>query len=91
MANKQTINEALGIHNDWQVLTDARIENLIDEVDTVSEVIMSELLTINQQEFGDIRDHEFSIYEKKLILAGYLLGQAITMRQMWARMLRMLC
>jgi hypothetical protein len=80
---KASINEALGIHQDWKILTDARIENLIDDKDTISEVIESEAMTIKEQEFGT-GNYELTPYEKKLVLAGFMIAQEIHGRQMRA-------
>lgn len=78
-----SINEALGISHEWKVLTDDRIENLIDTKDTISELIESEALTIKAQEFGE-GNYELTPYEKKLMLSGFMISKEIQSRQIRA-------
>jgi hypothetical protein len=78
-----SINEAMGISKEWKILTDARIEELIEAKDTISEVLETEILTIKEQEFGT-GSYELTPYERKIALAGFMIAQEIHTRQMKA-------
>jgi hypothetical protein len=78
-----TINEALEISKDWKTLTDARISESIEAMDTVSDVMLAEALHIKQEAFGD-GSYEITNYEKKLMLSGFLLAQEMSARKMAA-------
>jgi hypothetical protein len=82
-AESASINEAMGISKEWKILTDARIEELIDAKDTVSEVLETEILTIKEQEFG-AGSYQLTPYERKIALAGFLVAQEIHIRKMKA-------
>jgi len=82
MENKK-INEALGLTDEWRILTDARIEELFDSKETISEVMETEALTAKAQEFGE-GSYELTAYEKKLVLSGFMIAQELHSRKMRA-------
>jgi hypothetical protein len=79
----KNINEALGLTNEWRILTDARIEELFNSEETISDVMESEALTAKAQEFGE-GSYELTAYEKKLVLSGFMIAQEMYTRKMRA-------
>jgi hypothetical protein len=78
MSNNEdmTIYEALDIPKDWTILNDARIQEEVENSETISEAIEAAILRIKTEEFGE-GDYTLSAYEKKLIFTGLNLGNLI--------------
>jgi hypothetical protein len=72
---KETISESMGISDEWFDETSDLAGHIIMSSDKVSEVLEKIIVDIRLNEFGT--DHDISDYEKKLILAGYVVGSAI--------------
>ena len=71
-----TIYEALDIPKDWTILNDARIQEEIENSETISDAIEAAILRIKTEEFGE-GNYTLSAYEKKLIFSGLHLGNLI--------------
>ena len=72
--NRETISQGVGIDNSWFEEKADRVVQIWKEHDKVSEALEHLAQEIKDEEF----ETQISItdYEKKLILAGYVIGQA---------------
>lgn len=72
--NRETISQGMGIDNSWFEEKADRVVQIWKEHDKVSEALEHLAQEIKDEEF----ETQISItdYEKKLILAGYVIGQA---------------
>lgn len=76
----ETINEALGLSEEWRSITDKKIENLIDEEAHVSSVMEKMIAFLKEDEFGE-GEYELSTYEKKLTYMGFMILSEMTARE----------
>ena len=67
-----TITEALGIKEGWYEELKAMAERAISELETVDGVLTTVAKEIREEELGD--DGNLSVYERKLLMAGYTIG-----------------
>ena len=67
-----TITEALGIKEGWYEELKAMAERAISELETVDGVLTTVAKEIREEELGD--DGKLSVYERKLLMAGYTIG-----------------
>jgi hypothetical protein len=79
--NKETIADALGLSTEWKRRADRRILRLMETKENISDIIEDFAYTTKDEEFGD-GDWEITEYEKKLMLGGFMLGQALLHRTM---------
>ena len=83
MDNKETITQGLGIEDSW---FDSKVDSIVKiwkEEEKVSAALEAVAQEIKDDEFGT--GIELSAYEKKLILAGYVAGQAAIMAENHAK------
>jgi len=67
-----TITEALGIKDGWYDELKVMAECAIRELETVDGVLTTVAKEIREEELGD--DGNLSVYERKLLMAGYTIG-----------------
>ena len=67
-----TITEALGIKEGWYEELKAMAERAISELETVDGVLTTVAKEIREEELGD--EGNLSVYERKLLMAGYTIG-----------------
>ena len=67
-----TITEALGIKEGWYEELKAMAERAISELSTVDGVLTTVAKEIREEELGDAGN--LSVYERKLLMAGYTIG-----------------
>ncbi len=67
-----TITEALGIKEGWYEELKAMAERAISELETVDGVLTTVAKEIREEELGD--EGNLSVYERKLLMAGYTVG-----------------
>jgi hypothetical protein len=86
MADKErTINEALGIPNEWKKSNTKLLRKEIEKNDTISEAMEASLMRIKEEVFGE-GTYANTEFEKKLIYAGFMLAQEIMdLKQQQAR------
>ena len=84
--NRETISQGMGIDNSWFEEKADRVVQIWKEHDKVSEALEQLAQEIKDEEF----ETQISItdYEKKLILAGYVIGQASSIMSAQSEMLR---
>lgn len=85
MEKEKTISEALNISDEWVVENESRIEDALLEMETVSDCMENLIMQIKTEEFGK-GDYEISDYERKILFAGYLIGQLVVRQREAARM-----
>lgn len=69
-----TVAEALGLGDDWNTLTQRRIEKLYQTSDTIHEAALAGIRRMQAECFGEETVGEISDYEKKVMMVGYLLS-----------------
>lgn len=67
-----TITEALGIKDGWYEELKEMAERAISELSTVDGVLTTVAKEIREEELGD--EGNLSVYERKLLMAGYTIG-----------------
>ena len=67
-----TITEALGIKDGWYEELKEMAERAISELGTVDGVLTTVAKEIREEELGD--EGNLSVYERKLLMAGYTIG-----------------
>ncbi len=67
-----TITEALGIKDGWYEELKEMAERAISELSTVDGVLTTVAKEIREEELGD--QGNLSVYERKLLMAGYTIG-----------------
>jgi predicted NodU family carbamoyl transferase len=67
-----TITEALGIKDGWYDELKVMAECAIGELETVDGVLTKVAKEIREEELGD--EGNLSVYERKLLMAGYTVG-----------------
>ena len=67
-----TITEALGIKDGWYEELKEMAERAISELETVDGVLTTVAKEIREEELGD--EGNLSVYERKLLMAGYTIG-----------------
>lgn len=84
--NRETISQGMGIDNSWFEEKADRVVQIWKEHDKVSEALEHLAQEIKDEEF----ETQISItdYEKKLILAGYVIGQAASIMSAQSEMMR---
>jgi hypothetical protein len=85
----ETINEALGLSEEWRSIADKKIENLIDEEAHVSGVMEKMIAFLKEAEFGE-GEYEISAYEKKLTYMGFMILSEMMAREKAAEKLETL-
>jgi len=80
---KETINEALGLSQEWRDAAMNNVESCINESETLSEVMEKIAILTKEGEFGEpsAKGYELTSYEKKLIYSGYMIAQEIHVLQ----------
>ena len=68
-----TITEALGIQEGWFEEMNQIAESAIEELDDVSGILTTVGKEIREEDLG-YSEGELSVYEKKLLMAGYTIG-----------------
>ena len=68
-----TITEALGIQEGWFEEMKQIAESAIEELDDVSGILTTVGKEIREEDLG-YSEGELSVYEKKLLMAGYTIG-----------------
>ena len=68
-----TITEALGIQEGWFEEMKQIAESAIEELDDVSGILTTVGKEIREEDLG-YNEGELSVYEKKLLMAGYTIG-----------------
>ena len=68
-----TITEALGIQEGWFEEMKQIAESAIEELDDVSGILTTVGKEIREDDLG-YSEGELSVYEKKLLMAGYTIG-----------------
>lgn len=68
-----TITEALGIQEGWFEEMKQIAENAMEELDEVSGILDRVGKEIREEDLG-YAEGELSVYEKKLLMAGYTIG-----------------
>ena len=74
----ETISEGLNIEENWEKQTKKEVVNLIDNQDKLSDVLEILGVSIKTESFGDDVASNLSMYEKKLIFAGFIASEALT-------------
>ena len=74
-----TIAEGLDLSEEWALINRYRIEKELESHDTVSDVLLICMESLREEEFGG--DDKISSYEKKLVMVGFHLAQAIMQKQ----------
>jgi hypothetical protein len=82
MDKTKKINEVLGISEEWTQATEDRLSVKVEENTYVTDVFLSEIADVRDSEFGKGINSSISTYEKKLMLAGYLLAQEMSARKL---------
>lgn len=73
MKNKETITEALGLDEKWLEEFTPKATDYWNQNDRISDALQEIASDIKDEEFGC--NIQLSSYEKKLILAGFILGR----------------
>ncbi len=73
MENNDSINECLGIKDSWFSERMGSIEKDYADFEKVDELMINQIKDIRLSELGEV-DAKISQYEKKILLAGYLIG-----------------
>jgi hypothetical protein len=76
-SSKETIGQALGLSKEWEILNRAYTEEESEECETISELLTSAGDRIKKECFytpEDINIENLTDYEKKLLLAGFIVG-----------------
>jgi len=68
-----TITEGLGIQQGWFEELEQIAKRAIDELDEVSGILTTVGKEIREEDLG-YNEGELSVYEKKLLMAGYTIG-----------------
>jgi hypothetical protein len=74
---EETITKGLGIEDSWWETATALTEKSLETTQKISDAIQYIGSVCREEEFGETSDIPVSIYEKKLILIGMLMGQSI--------------
>ena len=79
MEKEQTINEALGLSQNWRDSKQDEVSNYFMESDlsTLSDIMEQVALDTKLEEFGDpgSAGYELTAYEKKLVYCGFMINQ----------------
>lgn len=78
-SQKETINEALGLTQEWRDFMIDAVESSVNKAEKLSDVMEDIALCIKTDEFGDpgSKGYELTAYEKKLVYAGHMISQEI--------------
>lgn len=68
-----TITEGLGIQQGWFEELEQIAKRAIDELDEVSGILTTVGKEVREEDLG-YSEGELSVYEKKLLMAGYTIG-----------------
>ena len=79
---KQTVNEGLGISEEWDAINERRLKNDLSDTDTISDAMESAIRRIKSSEFGDDSNYEISEYEKKIMYSGWALHSIMSEARM---------
>jgi hypothetical protein len=75
---QDTITRGLGIPDNWLEELNTTLEDIYINTSTVSDMMIETGKRIKEEEFGTVNiDHQISIYERKLILSGMMIGHLI--------------
>jgi hypothetical protein len=81
MTAEETITKSLGIKDSWWETAMTITEKLLENNSKISDAVQSIGSISREEEFGETSNIPISIYEKKLILMGMLMGQSIIKHQ----------
>jgi len=71
----KTFTEHMGLTETWaNEVQHQHIPEIYDAKDIMSDMSYELMKLVVEDEFGDVRDKEFSDYEKKLFLSGFFLS-----------------
>ena len=70
---KDSISEALGVPDNWMETFDDHLKSLYKTSTSFSDLLLEMSYLIREEEFGE-NNNKLSQYEKKLLLAGFLVG-----------------
>jgi len=75
MNNDQTINEALGISDEWKTKKERELKELLKNHNAISQILIENAKLIKHECFGE--NYEISEYEIKLMYGSYLICSII--------------
>ena len=72
-----TIEEALKIEEGWKSNTLAYLSEIEEQFSTISDIMESAAIHVRDSEFEDLKECGLSVYEKKLVMVGYMICQRV--------------
>ena len=69
----QTVTEGLGLKGDFFKEAEEIVKDNLEKYDTISDALAATAAEVRDGELGDV-DMKITAYEKKLILAGFVMG-----------------
>jgi hypothetical protein len=69
----ETVTEGLGLKNDFFEEAEGIVKQNLEKYDTISDALAATAAEVRDGELGEV-DIKITAYEKKLILAGFVMG-----------------